>query len=72
VVFGDIGFRDGNWRDLVDQVRARHDQVPIILCAQAGTAELWWDALECEVQEIALPPYSPRRLASVLFDVGEV
>lgn len=67
-VFTGIALRDGNWRDLVEQVRLRAPSVPVILCCAAtdGTAELWWDALECNILDIVSPPYSAQTLRRVL------
>lgn len=65
-VFTEVALPDGNWRDLVEQVKLRDPAVPVILCGAAGTAELWWDALECGVLDIVSPPYSVVDLSRVL------
>ena len=48
----DLALADGNWRDLVEHVRAVSSSIPIVVVSPASTAELWWDALDCDVEDI--------------------
>lgn len=66
LLFTGAALCDGNWRDVVESVRLRKAAVPVILCATEGTAELWWDALECGVLDIATPPYTSETLRRML------
>jgi DNA-binding response OmpR family regulator len=56
VIVSELALADGNWRDLVQRVRSREVPVPIVLLTSASTAELWWDALECGVNDILPKP----------------
>ena len=62
----DLALADGNWRDLVEHVRAVPRSIPIVVVSSASTAELWWDALDCDVEDILLAPLSASRLCEVL------
>jgi DNA-binding NtrC family response regulator len=62
----DLALADGNWRDLVEHVRAVSSSIPIVLVSPASTAELWWDALDCDVEDILVAPLSASRLCEVL------
>jgi DNA-binding NtrC family response regulator len=62
----ELALGDGNWRDLVERIRSVRSLVPIVLMASASTAELWWDALECEVEDILVTPVSASHLFQVL------
>jgi DNA-binding NtrC family response regulator len=62
----DLALADGNWRDLVEHVRAVSSSIPIVVVSPASTAELWWDALDCDVKDILLAPLSASRLCEVL------
>jgi DNA-binding NtrC family response regulator len=62
----DLALADGNWRDLVEQVRRVSSSIPVVLVTSASTAELWWDALDCDVEDILLAPLSASRLCEVL------
>jgi DNA-binding NtrC family response regulator len=62
----ELALADGNWRDLVEQVRTVSSSIPIVLVSAASTAELWWDALDCDVEDILLAPLSAARLCEVL------
>lgn len=62
----DLALADGNWRDLVEQVRAVSNSIPIVVVSPASTAELWWDALDCDVEDILWTPLSASRLCEVL------
>jgi DNA-binding NtrC family response regulator len=56
VIVTELALADGNWRDLVERVRCIDISIPIVLVTSSSTAELWWDALECGVDDI-LPAY---------------
>jgi DNA-binding response OmpR family regulator len=52
VVVTELAMPDGNWRDLVERIRCRGVLIPIVLATSSSTAELWWDALECGIDDI--------------------
>jgi DNA-binding NtrC family response regulator len=52
VIVTELALADGNWRDLVEQMRGIDICVPIVLATSSRTAELWWDALECGIDDI--------------------
>ena len=52
VIVTELSMVDGNWRDLVERMRSIDIYVPIVLATSSSTAELWWDALECGVEDI--------------------
>jgi DNA-binding NtrC family response regulator len=56
VIATELALADGNWRDLVERVRYIDISTPIVLVTSSSTAELWWDALECGIDDI-LPGY---------------
>jgi DNA-binding NtrC family response regulator len=56
VIVTELALADGNWRDLVERMRGIDICVPIVLATSSSTAELWWDALECGIEDI-LPGY---------------
>ena len=56
VIVAELALADGNWRDLVERMRGLDICVPIVLATSSSTAELWWDALECGIDDI-LPRY---------------
>lgn len=62
----ELALADGNWRDLVEQVRRIATSTPIVLATSACTAELWWDALDCDVEDILATPLSASRLCEAL------
>ena len=62
----ELALADGNWRDLVEQVRRVSSTVPILLLSSNSSAELWWDALDCDVEDILLAPLSAARLCDLL------
>jgi DNA-binding NtrC family response regulator len=61
-----LALADGNWRDLVEQVKAISSSIPIVLVSPTSTAELWWDALDCDVKDILSAPLSVSRLCEVI------
>lgn len=62
----DLALSDGNWRDLVERVKAVSSSIPILAVSSASTAELWWDALDCDVTDILSTPLSASRLCEAL------
>jgi DNA-binding response OmpR family regulator len=48
----ELALPDGNWRDLVERVRCMDISAPVVLVTSSSTAELWWDALECGIDDI--------------------
>jgi DNA-binding NtrC family response regulator len=56
LVITEPALRDGNWRDLVERVRYARKFIPVVLLSPTRTAELWWDALECGVEDILQAP----------------
>ena len=65
-VVADLILTDGNWTDLVEQLRRISSSIPIVLVSSTITAELWWDALDCDVEDILSPPLSAPRLCEIL------
>ena len=65
-IVADRALADGNWKDLVEQVRLISSSIPIVLVSSTSTAELWWDALDCGVEDILLTPLSASRLCEIL------
>ena len=66
VVVTELALPDGNWRDLVERVRCAVISVPIVLVTSAITAELWWDALECGIDDILPASVDASRLSKLL------
>jgi DNA-binding NtrC family response regulator len=64
VVVTELAVKDGNWRDLLEAVR--YGSVPVLLVSSTSTAELWWDALECGVEDILPAPLSGSQLCEYL------
>jgi len=69
-IVADLAMADGNWTDLVEQVRCISTSIPILLVSSASTAELWWDALDRGVEDILFAPLSASRLCEVLRSRG--
>ena len=65
-IVADLVLADGKWRDLVEQVRCISSSIPIVLVSTTSTAELWWDALDWDVEDILLTPLSAARLCEIL------
>ena len=65
-IVADLALADGNWTDLVEQVRCISSSIPIVLVSSTRTAELWWDALDCDVEDILFAPLSASRLCEIL------
>ena len=66
VVITELEFRDGNWRDLVERVRWIGKPSRVALVSPTRTSELWWDALECGIEDILLAPLSVSRICEYL------
>jgi DNA-binding NtrC family response regulator len=66
VVITELSLRDGNWRDLVERVKAIRRVIPVVLLSSSRTAELWWDALEYGVDDILQAPISTPQLGKYL------
>jgi DNA-binding NtrC family response regulator len=66
VVITELALRDGNWRDLVEEVRRLGKSVPVALVSPAISSELWWDALECGVEDILPAPLSVSSICEYL------
>jgi DNA-binding NtrC family response regulator len=64
VVVTELALKDGNWRDLLETVRC--SSVPVLLISPTSTPELWWDALDCGVEDILVAPLSTSRLCEYL------
>jgi len=65
-IVADLALADGNWTDLVEQVRCISSSIPIVLVSSTSTAELWWDALDWDVEDILLAPLSASRLCEIV------
>lgn len=62
----ELALTDGNWRDLVERVRSVSTSIPVVLLTSTSTAELWWDALDCGVEEVLTTPLTASRLCEVM------
>jgi DNA-binding NtrC family response regulator len=61
-VVTEVALKDGNWRDVVETVRRFDSCIPVLLMTSRSTAELWWDALECGIDDILPCPLSISRI----------
>ena len=66
VVITELALRDGNWRDLVEAVRRLGKSFPVALVSSVSSPELWWDALDCGVEDIVPAPLSVPRIFKYL------
>lgn len=66
VVVTELVLSDGEWRDLVERVRGIRKFIPVVLLSSTRTAELWWDALDCGVEDILQAPISTSQLCKYL------
>ena len=66
VIVTELALADGNWRDLVERVRCIDISIPIVLVTSSSTAELWWDALECGIDDILPGHLLASRLCQLL------
>lgn len=64
VIITELALKDGNWRDLLENVR--RSSIPVLLVSSTSTAELWWDALDCGVEDILSAPLSGSQLYEYL------
>jgi DNA-binding response OmpR family regulator len=69
-IVAELALADGNWRDLVERMRGIDICVPIVLAASSSTAELWWDALECGIDDILPEHLVVSRLCQLLETQG--
>ena len=70
VIVTELALADGNWRDLVERMRGIDICVPIVLVTSSSTAELWWDALECGIDDILPGHLMASRLCQLLETQG--
>jgi DNA-binding NarL/FixJ family response regulator len=66
----ELALADGNWSDLAKRVRCVDLSAPIVLVTSFSTAELWWDALECGVDDILPEHFVASRLCELLKTQG--
>jgi DNA-binding response OmpR family regulator len=66
VVVTELAMPDGNWRDLVERIRCSGVIIPTVLVTSSSTAELWWDALECGIDDILPGPLTAFPLCQFL------
>jgi DNA-binding NtrC family response regulator len=66
IVITELVLRDGNWRDLLERLRCFRKPTRIALVSPTRTSELWWDALDCGVEDILLAPLSVSRICEYL------
>jgi len=66
VIVTELALADGNWRDLVERMRGIDICVPVVLATSSSTAELWWDALECGIDDILTGHLMAARLWQLL------
>jgi DNA-binding NtrC family response regulator len=66
LVITELALRDGNWRDLVERVRHARKFIPVVLLSPTRSAKLWWDALECGVEDILQAPLSASLLCEYI------
>ena len=68
VIVTELALADGNWRDLVERVNCIDINIstPIVLLTSSSTAELWWDALECGIDDILPASLLASRLCQLL------
>ena len=69
-IVSELALADGNWSDLAKRVRCVDLSAPIVLVTSFGTAELWWDALECGVDDILPEHFLASRLCQLLKTQG--
>jgi DNA-binding NtrC family response regulator len=62
----ELALADGNWSDLAKRIRCIDLSTPIVLVTSFSTAELWWDALECGVDDILPGHLVASRLCQLL------
>jgi DNA-binding NtrC family response regulator len=70
VIVTELALSDGNWRDLVERVNRIDITTSIVLLTFSSTAELWWDALECGIEDIVPASFLASRLCQLLETQG--
>jgi DNA-binding NtrC family response regulator len=72
VIVTELALADGNWRDLVERVNCLDINLStsIVLVTSSNTAELWWDALECGIDDILPVSLPASRLCQLLETQG--
>jgi DNA-binding NtrC family response regulator len=58
VIITELALRDGNWRDLIEAVGRLGKSFRVALVSPISSPELWWDALECGVEDVVPAPLS--------------
>jgi len=71
VIVTELALADGNWGDLVERVRCIGIATSVVLVTSCSTAQLWWDALECGVDDILHSYLIGSRLIQLLEIQGE-
>jgi DNA-binding NarL/FixJ family response regulator len=71
VIVTELALADGNWGDLVERVRCIGIATSVVLVTSCSTAQLWWDALECGVDDILHGYLMGSRLFQLLEIQGE-
>ena len=66
LVITELALGDGKWTDVVERVRSIGKFMPVVLLSSTRTAELWWEALECGVEDILQPPLSASQVFKYL------
>jgi DNA-binding NarL/FixJ family response regulator len=68
VIVTELALADGNWRDFVERVNCIDVNLStsILLVTSYSTAELWWDALECGIDDILPASLLASRLCQLL------
>jgi DNA-binding NtrC family response regulator len=64
IIITEPALKDGNWRDLLERIR--RTSIPVLLKTSSSTAELWWDALECGIEDLLVAPFSTPALCEYL------
>ena len=64
VVLTELAVQDGNWSDMLQTVR--YASIPVLLTTSKSTPELWWDALDCGVEDILPAPLSTTQLCEYI------
>ncbi|MBV8827849.1 MAG: hypothetical protein JO108_01325 [Acidobacteriaceae bacterium] len=64
ILITELMLQDGTWKELLRRVRRIDRYIPVLLVSSTSTAELWWDALECGVEDIILALCPPSGYAN--------
>ena len=72
VIVTELALADGNWRDLVERVKCIGISTSVVLITSCSTAELWWDALDCGVDDILHGGVMGSRLFTLMGTQGEL